>query len=52
MSGQYSFSDKTFDYEQKIHRELGLFEFVHVKLIDGWDSPFFKKWYVGLFDLC
>ena len=43
MSFTYEFSDKSFEYEKKIHRELGLFEFVHVKLIDGWDEPFLKN---------
>ena len=51
MSFTYEFSDKSFEYEKKIHRELGLFEFVHVKLTDGWDEPFFEKWYGCLFDL-
>ena len=43
MSFTYEFSDKSFEYEKKIHRELGLFEFVHVKLTDGWDEPFLKN---------
>lgn len=43
MSFTYEFSDKSFEYEKKIHRELGLFEFVHVKLIDGWDELFLKN---------
>jgi hypothetical protein len=43
MSDQYIFSNKSFEYERKIHRELGSFEFVHVKLIDGWDEPNLKN---------
>lgn len=51
MSFTYEFSDKSFEYEKKIHRELGLFEFIHVKLTDGWDETIFEKWYGCLFDL-
>lgn len=43
MSFISEFSNKTFEYERKIHREMGLFDFVHVKLIDGWDEPFLKN---------